>query len=318
MIPKSSTRGATLGALAFLVLHAPAAMGEVLPPPRQISTHVYAWLGPHGGPSKENQGYRMNMAFVVGETSVAVLETGYTEVMANEMLAHIAHITKLPVKYAINSNSQPDRFMGNDVFRRHGARIVAHRKEAERMERLGGDYVMAVQNSLELASGSVRAPAAPDHILDGNLTLDLGNLELRLIHFGPAHTPAPLVAHVPADNVVYAGDILYGGRLPAVIQDSNVKSWIDVFAKLSAFGDVTFVPGHGKPGKLASFEFSTREYLTTLYGHMGEKIQAGADLQEAVSSTDQSRFKTLANFDELAGRNASWTYLERESEFFSK
>ena len=297
---------------------ATAAQAKILPPPQQVAPHVYAWIGPYGGPSKENRGYRMNMAFVVGEQAVAVIDTGHTEAIAREMLEHIARITKLPVKYAINSNSQPHRFMGNDIFRRHGARIIAHRGEAARMARLGDEFAVTAQTTFELAAGSVRAPAPPDQILDGDIKLDLGKLELHLRHFGAAHTPAPLAVHVPADNIVYAGDILYGGRLLAVLPDSNVKAWIKTFDALAVFGDAVFIPGHGKPGKLKTFEFPTRDYLNLLYDHMGKKIEAGADIQEAINSLDQSRFKTLADFDALSGRNASWTYLEREAEFFSK
>ena len=295
-----------------------AAPAKILPPPQQVSPHVYAWIGPYGGPSKENRGYRMNMAFVVGEQAVAVIDTGHTEAIALEMLEHIARVTKLPVKYVINSNSQPHRFMGNDLFRRQGARIIAHQGEAARMARLGDEFAATAQTTFELAAGSVRAPAPPDQIIDGDLKLDLGKLELHLRHFGAAHTPAPLVVHIPADNVVYAGDILYGGRLLAVLPDSNVKAWIKTFDALAVFGDAIFIPGHGQPGKLKAFEFPTRDYLHLLYDHMGKKIEAGADIQEAINSLDQSRFKTLADFDVLAGRNASWTYLEREAEFFSK
>ena len=313
---------ARLVALSVLMITwmpiAPAAPAKILPPPQQVSPHVYAWIGPYGGPSKENRGYRMNMAFVIGEQAVAVIDTGHTEAIALEMLEHIARITKLPVKYAINSNSQPHRFMGNDIFRRQGACIIAHQGEAARMARLGDEFAATAQTTFELAAGSVRAPAPPDQIIDGDIKLDLGKLELHLRHFGAAHTPAPLVVHIPADNVVYAGDILYGGRLLAVIPDSNVKSWIKAFNALAVFGDATFIPGHGKPGKLKAFEFPTRDYLNLLYDHMGKKIEAGVDIQEAINSLDQSRFKTLADFDALAGRNASWTYLEREAEFFSK
>lgn len=108
----------------------------ILPPPKQLTKHVYAWIGPLPGPNKENQGYRMNLLFVVGKKAVAVIDAGYTEVMAKEMLAHIKRITNLPVKYVINSNSQPHRFMGNPAFRRAGVTIVAH--EGFYISRLNG------------------------------------------------------------------------------------------------------------------------------------------------------------------------------------
>ena len=98
----------------------------ILPPPQKLTEHVYAWIGPLGGPSKKNQGYRMNMVFVVGNDAIAVLETGYTEAMGKAMLAHIRAVSDKSVKYAVNTNSQPDRFMGNPAFRRAGASIIAH------------------------------------------------------------------------------------------------------------------------------------------------------------------------------------------------
>jgi len=314
-----AVRVATL--LAMMLAGIPmahAAPVKILPPPQKISPHVYAWIGPYGGASKENHGYRMNLAFVIGAQAVAVIDTGYTEAMAKEMLGYIRAITPLPIKYAINTNSQPHRFLGNEVFRRSGARIIAHRAEAARMARLGSEQAQTVINTLQLPAGSAQLPAPPDQIIDGDINLDLGNLELRIVHLCATHTPAQLVVHIPADKVVYAGDTLFSGRLLAVLPDGNVKSWLHAYDTLATFGDVTFIPGHGQPGKLKAFDFPTRDYLKLLYDHMGKKIDAGADIQEAISSLDQSRFKTLADFDSLAGRNASWTYLERESEFFSK
>lgn len=295
-----------------------AASAAILPPPQQISAHVYAWIGPYSPPNKQNQGYRMNMAFVVGDKAVAVIDTGYSEAMAREMLQHIAAVTKLPVKYAINSNSQPHRSMGNAVFRQRGATVIAHTKEAKRLADQGDNFARGVEQALGLVAGSVKLPAAPTRTITADTTIDLGGVVLKLTPFKTGHTPAPLVVHVPADKLVYAGDVLYAGRLLAVLPDGNVKSWIQAFDDLRAFGDVTFVPGHGQPGKLKAFEFSTRDYLALLHNHMSKMIEAGVDLQTAIEKLDQSAYAKLENFEELAGRNANLTYLEREAEFFNQ
>lgn len=288
----------------------------VLPAPQRVSEHVYAWIGPLGSPSKENQGYRMNLVFVVGSEAVAVLDTGYTEAMAAEMLAHIGRITDKPVKFAINTNSQPHRFMGNETFRRAGASIIAHRDSARRMEAQGSNFAMAVENSLGLKEDSINIPEKPDKLLDSDLKLELGGVDISLKNLGPAHTPAQLVAEIPQDRIVYAGDILYSQRLLAVLPDSDTKSWIEAFDNLKEFGQVTFIPGHGEPDKLAAFDFPTRQYLSLLYEHMTKMLDEGVDAQDAIERLDQSRFSRLANFEQLAGRNASWSYLEREAAAF--
>lgn len=307
---------ALVGLGSMLAASIATAANAILPAPMKVTEHLYTWIGPHGGPSPENKGFRMNMGFVVGKDAVAVIESGYHEPMVREMLHHIAKITPLPVKYVINTNSQPDRFLGNEHFRRHGATIIASAAEAKRMAALGGMFAEASERALDLKPGSIQIPSPPDRILDADTELDLGGLKLKLCVYGAAHTPGPLVVHIPQDRVVYAGDILYSGRLPAVIEGGNVDSWIQTFDALKQFGDVTFVPGHGKPGKLSAFEFSTREYLVLLRDHMSKAVEQGMDQLTAMAKLDQSRFAKLANYSELAGRNASFAYLEAEAASF--
>jgi glyoxylase-like metal-dependent hydrolase (beta-lactamase superfamily II) len=318
---KSNATTLSLYFMIVMIIAAPLYAADqprnnVLPAPQKLSEHVYAWIGPLDGPSKENQGYRMNMAFVVGNESVAVLETGYTEAMGEAMLAHIRKITGKPVKYAVNTNSQPDRFMGNPAFRRAGATIIAHKVSAERMAAQGANFASSIEQILELPAGSIKVPQAPDRVITDKTQLDLGGVTLILDNFGPAHTPAQLVAHIPEDNVVYTGDMLYAQRLLAINNEGNIKSWLAAFDRLKQFGNATFIPGHGQPGKLSDFDFPTRQYLDLLFSHMSKMVDEGVGLQDAIDSLDQSRFSKLANFDELAGRNASRAYLEREAAAF--
>lgn len=309
-------QAAMLLALGALTSALAAETTPILPAPTRVSEHVYAWLGPHGGASPENRGFRMNLVFVVGNDAVAVIETGYSEAMVAEMLAHIARVTVKPVKFAISSSSQPDRFLGSDAFRRRGATIVATPAEAKRMAEMGGMFAQATESALALAPGSLRAPAAPDRLIERTTEIALGGVTLRLHPVAAAHTPGPLVVQVVEDNVVYAGDVLYGGRLPAVIDGGNLKSWIEVFDGLRRFGDATFVPGHGRPAKLAAFEFSTREYLATLQSHMKKMAESGVDMVDAIGRLDQSRFSKLANYEDLAKRNANVAYREAEVDAF--
>lgn len=295
---------------------APAFAGDILAPPKKISEHVYAWIGPLSGPNKDNHGFRMNLVFIVGDKAVAVADTGYTEAMAREMLAQIAEITTVPVKYAINTNSQPHRYMGNKVFMDIAATVIAHKKAVERMEKDGAQLAEGVERALELPSGSIKPPPAPNKIIDGDMTLDLGGVTIEIKYIGAGHTPAQLIVDVPTDNVVYAGDTLYGERLLAVLPISNVKSWISAYNSLKQFGDSIFIPGHGQPGKLSNFQFSTRDYLGLLFNHMEKMVEEGVDLQDAIKKLDQSRFSGLVNYEDLAGRNASWAYLEREADSF--
>lgn len=290
---------------------------KILPAPEQVSERVFAWIGPLEGPNKQNQGYRMNLVFVVGGDGVAVLDTGYTTAMAEEMVAHIRKITDLPIRFAVSTNSQPHRHFGNDVFRAAGAKIITTPEEAARMEDMGGMLAQVVQQTLGLDAEEVDAPKAPDMLIDAPHTLDLGNgVTVRLIPAGGNHTPNSIVAEIPTDKVVYAGDLLYGGRLLSILDVSDTGHWIKAYDGLRSFVGYAFVPGHGRPAPLLSFEFPTYSYLTKIWDHMTNAVSDGVDLARAIKTFDQSEYANLENFEDLAGRNASRAYLQAELELF--
>lgn len=296
--------------LSFTVL------GETLPTPERLAPHSHAWIGPYGPPTKKNQGFRMNMGFVAGKHAVAVIDSGYGDAMANTMLEQIRRVTDRPIRYVINTNSQPHRILGNGIFKHQGAEVIAAADAVARITNEGSAMAATAEGILGLSAGSIQVPGTPDLTIDEPSELDLGGVKLRVIPAGTAHTAGSLVVEVVEDNVVYAGDVLYGGRLLAVLPISRVDRWIAAFDQLRAFDDSIFVPGHGMPGKLTDFEDSTYKYLTTLKTHMDDAVEQGNDLQEAIRSSDQSDWQHLADFEALAGRNAHQTYLEREAASF--
>lgn len=292
-------------------------LADVLPPPAQVSAHAWAWIGPYEGPSQANRGFRMNLGFVVGKDAVAVIDSGYSPEMAASMLRHIRQRTPLPVRHVINTNSQPHRFLGNEVFRQAGARILAGREAAERMARDGAMMAGTAAGILGLASLPV--PAAPDRLLGAGESVELdlgGGVVLHVRHAGTTHTRGSLIAQARPDRTVFAGDILYGGRLPALIPDGSVKGWLAAFDALRSRDLAVVVPGHGQPGPLADFEHPTRDYLARLKHHMDEAVRKGIDIESAKASFDASSWKSLANFNELNGRNAYQAYQESEAEGF--
>lgn len=289
---------------------------DILPTPQKIAAHSYAWIGPLPGPSIENQGYRMNLGFVVGSKGIVIIDTGYTEAMATEMLAHIRKISKAPIIAAINTNSQPHRFFGNSVFKKAGAKIISTAKEKQRMAASIAQYSSTIERVLKLKQGTITPPALPETIIDKPLTIELGDVSVLIKSHGTSHTPDSLAVHVVEDKLVFSGDILYGERLLAVLPDSNVKHWIVAFNELKKYGKVKFVPGHGRPGPLKTFEFSTLRYLELLLSHMTKSIDADMETQDAIGTLNQSAYSKLVNFEQLAGRNASWAYLEAEKAAF--
>lgn len=304
---------------ALILFSSPIFAASLLPKPAKVSEHAWAWIGPYEAPSKSNHGFRMNMGFVVGKDAVAVIDSGYSPDMAREMLVQIRSITSLPVRYVINTNSQPHRYFGNDVFKTAGANIIASLEVAARMDNESPQFATTIINTLGLKAGTIKPPAAPDRLIKSSESTTLalgGGVNIVVTHLGHAHTRGSLVVDVKPDQTVFAGDILYSGRLLAVLNVSSVTGWIIAYDKLRTLPAKLFVPGHGPASPLSGFEQSTYAYLTALKTHMDAAVNNGVDASTAINSFDSSRWKNLANYSELAGRNASLTYLESEAESF--
>ena len=297
---------------------APASADDwILPKPTQVSEHVWAWIGPYGGPSKENNGYRMNLAFVVGRDAVAVLDSGYGPAMANDMLRHIRLVTDRPVRHVINTNSQPHRFMGNGPFQAQGATLIAAEEALPRMRDSAETFARTIEATLELPESSINAPPAPERLVEENLALDLGGVTLEILAVGQAHTPGSLIVHVPQDHLVYAGDVLYGGRLLSLLSEvSDLEGWLQAWERLEQYPDARFLPGHGEPGPLSAFAHGVRDYLRALLEHMQQAVDEGTDMQSAINAFDSTPWQSLADFEELAGRNAHEAYRQREAAAF--
>lgn len=294
-----------------------ATEAPILPEPEAISEHAHAWIGPYGGPNPENRGFRMNLGYVVGGDAVAVIDSGYTPEMAQEMLDHIRATTDKPVRYVINTNSQPHRFMGNDVFREAGAKILAAPEAVERMQGSASMFAMQLENALERPEGSTEHPKPPNVMVEDSRTLDLGGVSVTIRHVGSAHTHGSLIAVVEPDNVVFAGDVLYSGRLLAILSDGSMAGWLEAYGLLeNAYADAQFVPGHGEPGMLSTFEHPTHDYLRALWDHMYEAADIGSGMQSAIHSFDASPWQDLADFDDLAPRNSNLAYQEAELALF--
>ncbi|MEK9671222.1 MAG: MBL fold metallo-hydrolase [Rhodospirillaceae bacterium] len=316
-IPAAVGRAARGLVLALILLAQPwgrADAAGILPAPEKVSDHVYAWIGPLDGPNKKNRGYRMNLSFVVGTQAVLVFDTGYTREMADEMIAHIRNFTPLPIRYAVNSNSQPHRHFGNEAFHAAGAELISTPEEIARMADMGGMFAQFGAQALGLPDGSVKAPLSPVTGLTAARTLDLGGVRVMLRPVGGNHTPNSVIAEIPADKIILAGDVLYSGRLLAILDVSRTGHWLKVFDKLRDYKGYTFVPGHGRPAALWDFEFPTYRYLAETWTHMIRAVKAGVGLDDAVKAFDQSAFAKLANFELLAGVNANWAYQQAEFE----
>ena len=74
--------------------------------------------------------------------------------------------------------------------------------------------------------------------------LSVGSREVRLIEVGPAHTRGDTLALLPAERVLFTGDILFHGGHP-IAWAGPVSNWIAACDRILGMDVDVIVPGHG-------------------------------------------------------------------------
>lgn len=265
--------------------------------------------------SPANRNFVSNAAFVVTADGVLVIDALGSPALAQELLAEIDRVARAPVRMVVVTHYHADHVYGLQVFRDRGATIVAHRS--------GREYLASETARLRLeASRQELAPwvdartrlVEADRWLDADTEIVLGGERFVVRHVGPSHTAEDLVVWAPGPRVLFAGDLVFRGRIPFVGQ-ADSRRWIAALDGLIRDAPVLLVPGHGPVSRdpLADLGL-TRDYLQHLRDAMGEAARNLEPFEEAYARADWSRFAALPLFG-LANRiNAYNTYLLMERE----
>ena len=299
--------------IAFAVQLSVGTAADLTLSPFEVAPGFFAVIGDLGPQTYENDGLNVNLAFVVTEAGVVIIDAGPSVRVARAFHDAIRRVTHAPIVCLLNTNSQNHRWLGNRYFENLGVPIFAHREAIRLMREQASDQVNTVRNVLREKFDDT-VPAYPTKVLGDRLELTYGTREIHIVHFGPAHTAGDLVVWLPKERIAFAGDIVYTERLLAVVPHGNSRAWIRAFDSLAALKPRTIVPGHGAPTQLEKATRETRDYLAFLRAAVKAKLDQGVSLQETIDSVDQSRFAGLVNFKLLARRNVHQLYTEMELE----
>lgn len=281
----------------------------------QVSPSAWVVEGLSAQGSPQNQNFISNAGFIVTPAGVVVIDALGSPVLASKLLAEIKRITPIPVTHLIVTHYHADHIYGLQVFKAAGVRILAHVK--------GRDYVGSEVARLRIeASQRELAPwidthtrvVAADEWLDGTTELTLGGSRIQIQAMGPAHTPEDLVIHLPAEGVLFAGDLVFRGRIPFVGQADSGR-WVKALGDMLALRPKVVVPGHGAVSTQAVADMElTRAYLAHLRASMGKAAKNMDPFDDAYKATDWTAFEQVPLFGVLNRVNAFNTYLLMERE----
>lgn len=200
----------------------------------------------------------------------------------------------------VNTHHNGDHCFGNSCC--EGAEIIAHRlaREAmahegpERLARLmeaapqmgeAGAYLARIFGPFDFR-GSPQA--LPTTTFETELTRSVGDKTVHILHVGPAHTPGDALVHVPADRIVFTGDILFIEGHP-IMWEGPVSNWIAACERILAMDVETVVPGHGPITNKRGVR-AVRDYLAYVRDEARRRYDAGLSAFDAARDIDMSDY----------------------------
>jgi glyoxylase-like metal-dependent hydrolase (beta-lactamase superfamily II) len=172
-----------------------------------------------------------------------------------DILGLIKTVSPLPIKYVINSHHHADH-AGGDANFINLTEIIAHRNVRENM----------LRNN---------QAGAPRVVFDDRMSVFLGGVEARAIHFGRGHTNGDSVIYFPDLRVVHTGDLIIDG-MPYIDYGNGGTGleWPRTLEKILTLDFDVVIPGHGRLLTRKDVQDNITA-LDKMNGKMAELVKSG-------------------------------------------
>jgi quinoprotein relay system zinc metallohydrolase 2 len=274
-----------------------------------ISDGVYVHQGAHLDIDEGYQGDICNISFVVGSKGVAIIDTGGSLKVGQQLRDAIKKVTDKPILYVINTHVHPDHIFGNAAFSADKPKFVGHDKLEQAMHTRKDGYDKLNKRLLgDGAKGTGIVP--PSKMIKTVETLDLGDRQLKLTAHPNAHTNTDVTVEDSKTQTLFTGDFVFIERTPVI--EGDIKGLIAEQELLKTLPFNMLVPGHGPVQKNNADGVkainNAQHYFSVLLADIRASIKKGNSMENAMNTAATSEKGKWLLFDITNRRNVNNIY----------
>jgi glyoxylase-like metal-dependent hydrolase (beta-lactamase superfamily II) len=283
--------------------------------PIQVAPHTYFVQGFAVLGSSKNQNFISNAGFVVTPKGVVVIDALGSPTLALKLIGEIKKVTHQKIVAVIVTHYHADHVYGLQEFKKIGAKIYA---QGEGRSYLSSETAKQrlIASRVDFApwvNASTRLTPA-DTWIDQTMKLTIGGADFLISRVGPAHAPEDLIVYVPSEKVLFAGDLVFRGRIPFV-GNADSRGWLAALDQIDRSDPSIVIPGHGAYSSNPAADIAfTRNYLKYLRAVMTNAAVNLDPFEEAYLQADWSEYDGMPLFRFANRMNAYNVYLSIQAE----
>jgi glyoxylase-like metal-dependent hydrolase (beta-lactamase superfamily II) len=193
------------------------------------------------------------------------------------------------VKYVAYSHDHPDHASGGEVLA-DTALFVAHTR------------------AKEVIVAEKRPTAVPNITFSDTMTIELGGKRVDLHYVGRNHSDNTLVAHFPAERVIFTVDWIPVQGLPfRDMNDTYFEEWIEGLKRVEQMDFDILAPGHGRLGKKDDVR-AFRSYMEDLHKATLDAVRSGKSVEQAKAEITLEKYKDWGAYQAFRPLNIEFMY----------
>lgn len=280
----------------------------------EIAPGVFVHQGLYEVMAPGNRGDIANTSIVIGDDSVAVIDTLGSASVGARLRQTVRQLTDRPIRYVVNTHMHPDHILGNAVFKADNPEFIAHRNMGRALAARAGTYMRRIKDLLGADAFVGTEIVLPTKLVEDRMELDLGGRKLICeAQKKTAHTNNDLIARDTKTDTLFLGDLLFSGHVPTI--DGSIVGWLSLLDDLEAIKAARVVPGHG-PATMPYPDalLPEKRYLAALATDVRKMIADEKTIDVAAKEAGQAEHGAWKLFDHYHARNVTTAFAELEWE----